>query len=870
MQKVLEYSGLLNILYIENETPIRDKDYKTLVPFFKDVIVSPDLDEYIKHHQILDEYPDIVMIDVHSNWESCLSMIGQIREIHPNQMIVIISDEYKKGYLAKLMRLRICYCLDKPIEFEDLYDIAFEASKEIYNSRLVEANTNMLHQRVSELDNTIQTIEYSRETKDQFFANVSHEIRTPINAVIGLSHILLDTDIDAKYLDYVSKIETSGNLILNIVNDILDFSKIEAGKLSVENIDFNINTVLDNVSTMVDFKAYEKRIELIFDIDESVPAIMKGDPLRLSQILINLMTNAVKFTHEGEVILKAKLLPFEEGKQLIEFCISDTGIGIKPENITNLFQTFTQADSTTSRNFGGTGLGLTISKQLVELMGGDISVTSQFGKGSQFTFTVETTMVDIDVNSYSLPSQKLKNKKVLIVDKSIQTKKALERMLHYFGYITLEASSVNDLMAHIKEHDFDILFIDYKLAMECKVKITKEECRAKIVLMHHTIEVSDEKTFNKIDVDAHLIKPFNHQIIFGTILKIFGEERVSDISTDTFVSKKNLKSIGGSHILMAEDNQINQSVVIALLEDTGINMTIAENGQELLDKIDTIDPVDLILMDLEMPVLDGYETTKLLREESKYDDIPIIALSGNTTAKDKEDVRKIGMHDHLGKPMDVNAFYGFLLKYIKPKVDFSHRLDDATEEFPALIGVGQYQEAMKLSILLQKEADARDDTKVKKSLVSISNNLEKHEKVFLILIKNYEKAFNIFLSSADKFLSADDISDKEFKEIDKIVNIVDGIENTDKDEELYRIGLGLFCDKFRDSVEVLIRRVQNLKFEEATQLSYQIKREARDIGASALSQSLEPIVAIEQTQRSQLDNEIISFTKIVKENEHKA
>ncbi len=862
MEKVLAYSGPLNVLYIENKTKIQEQEYQALAPFFEDVTVSEDITDYLHYYDVLKTFPDIVIIDI-TIWEESINILTKIRELNTVQMIVVICQEYKKSQLALLMRQKVCYCLAKPLKYDDLYQVCYEASKEVHEDRIKLANARMLHQRITELDNRIQAINYTRETKDQFFANISHEIRTPINAVIGLSHILLDNNLEKKHHEYVSKIETSGNLILSIVNDILDFSKIEAGKLSIEQIEFNINSVLDSVSTMIDFKAYEKNIELIFDIDKSVPTLIRGDSLRLTQVLINLMSNAVKFTEKGEVVLSIKRLKSVEEKQFLEFRVSDTGIGLKEEQVATIFQGFTQADTTTSRKYGGTGLGLMISKQLVELMGGSIGVVSQYNKGSEFYFTIETEV--IEENSYNLPQKSLDKKKVLIIDKNTKSKDALQRMLYYFGYETLESTTTKDLENHVKNQDFDILFIDKSLALECELKITAKECNAKVVVMHHSTEVFSENSIKELKVDADIVKPFNHQNIFSTMLKLYGEDRIITDKSNKFISKKSLVTLKGSHVLIAEDNKINQTIIVALLEDTGITLTIANNGQEVLDKIEDIESVDMIFMDIEMPIMNGYETVKILRKNQNYESTPIIALSGNVTLKDKAEAKKAGMDNHLGKPMDVNLFYKYLLQYIQPKQSFNARIKDARHEIQSLIGVGKYSDVVALSKLLQKEALKNKQQTIADTLVSIEKNIDKHKKVFLVLIKNYHRFFDSFLHSAEIFWETTALASKENKELLKVLSIEDGLKVFEHDKEAYKNALKNFCDKFRDSSEAMNTRVHALKFEEATQLSYQIKREAKDIGASLLSQSLEPIVAIEQTQRSQLNNTVILFNDIVEE-----
>ncbi|MDQ7046363.1 MAG: response regulator [Sulfurovum sp.] len=411
----------------------------------------------------------------------------------------------------------------------------------------------------------------------------------------------------------------------------------------------------------------KKKIDLIFDLDSTMPTRIYGDPLRLTQILINLMSNAVKFTDQGEVVLSAKLLLPPSGKKLLEFKISDTGIGLKDDQIANLFQTFSQADISTSRQFGGTGLGLTIAKQLVELMGGNIRVESVYGEGSDFIFTIEIEV--LKENTYPLSLKKINNHKILIFDENNSSRKALEKMLHNFGYDVLNVSNMEELFEHISKDDFNILFLDKALVEASKNKLTKDKdkCKAKIVLMHHHEDHLDDNILEYIDIDAKIIKPFNHQSIFNTMQELYGDKRISQIESNTFMSKTSLNILSGSHILIAEDNEINQSILLALLEDTGIKITIANNGQEVLDMIENIEPIDLIFMDIKMPLMGGYETVEHLKENPIYSHIPIIAFSGSARKEDKEEAMKAGMDNYLTKPIDVNLFYQYILKYVKPK-----------------------------------------------------------------------------------------------------------------------------------------------------------------------------------------------------------
>ena len=516
-----------------------------------------------------------------------------------------------------------------------------------------------------ELESVVKKAELATKTKDKFLANISHEIRTPMNAIIGLTHVLLENPLDKRQFDYLTKINNSANLLLGIINDILDFSKIEAGKIEVEYIPFNLNTTLENVSDMLSLKAEEKGLEFIFDIDNSVPSMIKGDPLRLGQVLINLISNAIKFTDKGEIILKITMPPSSHQQHLLEFEVCDTGIGLTSEQIDRLFEAFSQAQSDTSRKYGGTGLGLSISKELITLMGGTIRVASEYGKGSKFIFTILTEQ--LERRNYRLPSRTLMRKNVLIVEPNPKTSDALMQMLKYFQYTALYASSVEEAKPLIFENSFDIVFMDKSVLSLCESPKIKESCDAKLVVMESGLKMRNERMFNGVVIDGQLAKPFNQQMIFNVIVELFSQKSMPILKHSLPITKNDLVIFSGSTVLVAEDDVVNQTVIFGLLEDTGIKVIIANNGKEALDKLESYDEIEMIFMDINMPVIDGYEATSYIRSQANYESIPIIALTANTSQRDMQTAREMGMQGHLSKPIDVQMLYGLLLEYLRPK-----------------------------------------------------------------------------------------------------------------------------------------------------------------------------------------------------------
>jgi signal transduction histidine kinase/DNA-binding response OmpR family regulator len=531
----------------------------------------------------------------------------------------------------------------------------------ITNSKLRDGKKKLEDKHVS-FDDAIKT-------KDEFLAKMSHEIRTPMNAIVGFSHVLLDTKLDGEQLDSLSKIKGSADILLEIINDILDFSKLEAGMFKLEKIEFNVNTILENAANLVAVEANKRNLEFVFDIAHNVPIKLIGDPLRVDTILINLLSNAVKFTEKGEVILKVSNTIQSDTEFILDFEIKDTGIGIAQEKIPELFQSFSQADNSTTREYGGTGLGLVITKELVELMGGTISLESEVGVGTTVKFQLHFDQPEhVEKRKYRLPSKDIMKKKVLIVDANSIAADSLTRMISYYQYSCDVVDSIDGALYALKILSYDIVCIDSKIVatdVNSFIKLIAEKTDAKIVLLNGGI-----KNYQDVDgIDSELFKPFNQQDLFNTILELYQPEDKKAPLHSKGITKQDLRVLSGSTILLAEDNTINQSVIKSLLRDSGIHLLIGNDGQEAVDLLYEHPEIELILMDISMPVLNGYDAASKIREDHDFDKVPILALTANALSSDVAKSKEVGMQEHMSKPLNVEQFYRALLKYIRHRSD---------------------------------------------------------------------------------------------------------------------------------------------------------------------------------------------------------
>lgn len=525
--------------------------------------------------------------------------------------------------------------------------------------------------------------EAAAKAKSEFLAKMSHEIRTPLNAIINISRIALDMEGKADPGEYLRKIATASEHLLGIVNEILDFSKIEAGMVKLESEPFNLESVLSFLAAVVNEKANAKNLELIFDVDGDVPRALVGDSHRIGQILINYVSNAVKFTESGEICIGVCALEVTDDSALLDFTVRDTGIGLTKEQQKRVFKSFEQADMSITRKYGGTGLGLSISKQLAELMGGSVRVESEIGRGSVFGFTARFAR-DRTKDASDMPGKVLESGKVLVVDDNESARLILGCIVSTIAGETDTADSGKKAvelaqLARSEGKPYAFIFIDWKMpgldGIEAARIISSREIaagipegkRTHIVMLTAFDSSKIPGDAGSAGIEAILSKPVTPSLVLETVLKILGMPSRNEPTLparDTNLQDR-LSAIAGAHVLLVEDNDLNQEVGVKLLSDAGMKTDVAENGIVALEMLDR-NEYDLVIMDMQMPEMDGITATRKIRERPSLASLPVIAMTANTTSEDKQTCLNAGMNDVVIKPIEPARLREALVSWIVP------------------------------------------------------------------------------------------------------------------------------------------------------------------------------------------------------------
>jgi signal transduction histidine kinase/CheY-like chemotaxis protein len=551
-----------------------------------------------------------------------------------------------------------------PAEIQSLVDM-FNQTAVLVRER--EAGRAALEQAKLAAERARNTAEQANLAKSQFLANMSHELRTPMNAILGMLQLLQGTELTEKQRGYTHNTTSAARSLLSLLNDILDFSKVEAGKMTLDPRPFRVDQLLRDLSVILSANVVEKKIEVLFDIDPAMPPALVGDDMRLQQVLINLGGNAIKFTEAGEVVIGLRLLEQSADGALVEFSISDTGIGIAEENLTHIFSGFTQAESSTTRRFGGTGLGLAICQRLVGLMGGQLQVESRAGVGSRFHFAVPLRVADAEsVPVPVLNPQALAGQKTLLVDDNAVARDLFSAMVRPLGClpdVAADGASALHMLQAAQQAGapYQLVFMDWRMPewdgweSTRRIREALGQTGPLIIMVSANARamVSDRSPEERAYINGFLVKPTTASMLLDVVAQ--AQAAAAAPAAEAAKAGARPKRLRGMRLLVAEDNKINQLVAKGLLEQEGAQVTLADNGRIAVDLLlEKPGMFDAALMDLQMPEMDGYEATRTLRALPGLDQLPVIAMTANAMASDREACLAAGMNEHVGKPFEID------------------------------------------------------------------------------------------------------------------------------------------------------------------------------------------------------------------------